>query len=115
MLLKDPDEAIRVAALRNPNLTVEHLAEYRADLLLRASRSRYPLGRAVALSQTELPERELHKVKHRTSPEWAVRYAVVVNPNTSQKVLEHLAQDGNRLVREKAAQRLRSTVERKTL
>ena len=109
ILLNDSDEGIRMLALRHPNFPLGQLGEYRKQLVIKTSRSRYPLNRAAALSTPELPERELLKVKHWASPEWAVRYAVALCPRTSTEILEQLALDGNRLVRCVAATRLNET------
>jgi len=105
-LLHDIDENVRLAALRNPNLAAEALERFRAQLVLRASRSRFALNRAVALSRPEMPPRELSKVRHWAAPEWLVRYALAQNPQTPRAILERLAQDANRLVRAQAARRL---------
>ncbi len=105
-LLQDTDENVRLSALRNPQLDPQALAQHRSRLVLHASRSRYALNRAVALCQPEIPPRELRKVRHWAAPEWVVRYAVAQNPHTPPDVLERLAQDGNRLVRAKAIERL---------
>ncbi|MDW8426345.1 MAG: hypothetical protein RMK51_10450 [Meiothermus sp.] len=105
-LLRDTDEEVRLAALRNPRLPEPTLAAYRRQLVLRASRSRFALNRAVALSRPEMPPLELAKVRHWAAPEWLVRYAVAQNPNTPLEVLRRLAQDGNRWVRKKALEAL---------
>ena len=97
-LLSDLDENTRLNALRHPELDRRTLETHRARLLVSASRSRYPLNRALALSCAELPLQELLKVRHRTHPEWLVRYALTQNPNTPDAVLEALEQDGNRRV-----------------
>lgn len=105
-LLHDIDENVRLSALRNPHLEPEALERYRAQLVLRGSRSRFALNRAVAISRREISPRELSKVRHWAAPEWVVRYAVAQNPHTPRQILERLAQDANRLVRAKAARRL---------
>lgn len=110
-LLGDLDEGVRLLALRHPNLPADYLQGYRTQLLVRASRSRYALCRAAALSSPQLPPPELHKVKHWASPEWAVRYAVATNPGAHPEVLQQLAQDGNRWVKQKALERLQSRLE----
>jgi hypothetical protein len=106
VLLCDLDEQVRLSALRNPRLEPQALAEYRKRLALQASRSRFALNRAVALSWPEISSRELSKVRHWAAPEWLVRYAVAQNPQTPPEVLQHLTQDGNRLVRQKALEGL---------
>jgi hypothetical protein len=105
-LLRDIDENVRLSALRNPNLDAEALERYRAQLVLQASRSRFVLNRAVALSRPEISPYELSKVRHWAAPEWVVRYALAQNPLTPRLILERLAQDANRLVRAQAARRL---------
>lgn len=105
-LLHDIDENVRLLALRNPNLEPAVLERYCAQLVLRGSRSRFALNRAVALSRPEMPPHELAKVRHWAAPEWVVRLAVAQNPHTPRPVLERLAQDANRLVRAAAARRL---------
>lgn len=107
-LLQDPDEEVRLAALRNPSLPATTLAAHRVRLGLQASRSRFVLNRAVALAWPGIPPLELAKVRHWAAPEWLVRYAVAQNPNTPVEVLERLAQDGNRLVRNRAVKSLGS-------
>ncbi|MCX7782167.1 MAG: hypothetical protein N2318_00810, partial [Meiothermus sp.] len=61
-LLRDIDENVRLAALRNPHLDPQALGEYRKRLALHASRSRFALNRAVALSRPEISPLELSKV-----------------------------------------------------
>jgi len=105
-LLHDIDENVRLSALRNPHLNPEARERHRSQLVLRGSRSRFALNRAIALCRPEIPGRELSKVRHWAALEWVVRYAVTQNPQTPPDVLERLAQDGNRLVRAKAIERL---------
>lgn len=106
-LLSDLDENTRLNALRHPELDRRTLETHRARLLVSASRSRYPLNRALALSCAELPRQELVKVRHRTYPEWLVRYALTQNPNTPDSVLAELERDGNRRVVNAAKERRR--------
>lgn len=107
-LLRDADENVRLTALRHPRLDPQTLREYRAQLALQASRSRFALNRAVALSTPEIPPQELSRVRHWAAPEWLVRHAVAQNPSTPVEVLKRLAQDGNRLVRNTAVESLGS-------
>lgn len=109
-LLQDTDEEVRRVALRNPSLPATTLAAHRARLGLQASRSRFALNRAIALAWPEIPPLELTKVRHWAAPEWLVRYAVAQNPSTPVEVLKRLAQDSNRLVRNRAVKSLGSRV-----
>lgn len=106
MLLGDAVDEVRQMALRSTTLTDHDRTAFAKKTATRVARSGAELSRVVAYSSPLLSDLELRRRRGWQSTNWLVRYALATNPVCPLDVLEHLAADANRVVRQTAERRI---------
>ncbi len=105
-LLTDVYEEIKgrravASLLENPHICFELKQRIFNEVL---NSSKPTLSRLILLFSSLVTPEML--AKHSPSPFWLERYAIAQNPSTPQDILENLAEDTNRLVREAANEQI---------
>ena len=108
LLLRDADDGVRRAALGNGGLSPSMREAQRRRVVAQQLRSRDRLNRMIGLAHGLASAHELRKRRNAQALDWRDRLAVTANPNAPTAVLERLALDANRAVRDAARLALES-------
>ena len=109
-LVHDTDESVRLAAATHPRLPHSLRDILKAGAVRSLTRSVLPIDRLVVLTSGSCSSRELRRRRNWQSLHWEIRALVAKHPLTERAVLERLAGDANRAVRELAMSRLHGAV-----